>query len=642
MVKSFIACALLAVPAAVYGQKWVPTSAPALAWTCLSASADGTDLAAAVHGGGVYVSASSGRTWKQTSAPKMPWTSIASSADGKKLIAASSPGSLYLSADSGSTWIIGSNAPSTNWFSVASSADGSTLAAAVANGSVYWSTNAGAAWNDSQLPESPWSSVACSADGASLIAVANPGSIYTSTNSGSDWASNSAPALSWSAAAISADGSKLFAAATLGGIFMSTNAGQTWTQTTATNTSWFAIACSADGTNLLAGAIYNGLYRSTNSGLAWVKMQSPALGWSSTAMSADGTVLYAAAYGKGIYVPRFPFLATRYEGLFYDTNAVAVPSSGFVTLSSKSTGRFTAQLQLSGKSYSWSGAFSTAGFSSNSLARSGASPLTVRLQVDPHTGDPITGQVSDGTWTVPLTAYAATFSKSNACPQAGRFTLAFPGSDFPALEPGGDGYATLTVDALGNVSVGGKLAEGTAFSRKTLVSSGNETPLFATLYSGKGLLLGWLTFSNLPNSDVSGLVKWIAPSTAKPALYLSGFTSDLEAAGSSYRFTNGVPVLNISTGLVSLVYGDIPEGITNRVALTAASKVVNLSSNKLQLAVTPSSGLFKGSVVIPGTTKAVSFSGVVLQKQDIGAGFFLGTSESGRVVMEPEDSGAVP
>jgi hypothetical protein len=101
-----------------------------------------------------------------------------------------------------------------------------------------------------------------------------------------------------------------------------------------------------------------------------------------------------------------------------------------------------------------------------------------------------------------------------------------------------------------------------------------------------------------------------------------------------YAFTKGTPILNFSAGQVWLEFGNLPESFTNRIVF-GTNKVTNLSSNKLILTLTTSSGLLKGSVVNPATGKAILISGAVLQKQNIGSGYFLGTNQSGRVYFGP-------
>ena len=108
---------------------------PGIAWTGVSASADGQKLAAVARFAygtdpQIYTSTNAGGNWTARSAPALPWQSLAGSADGSKLVVSASRGLIYISADSGASWNATASA-NTNWFSVASSADGSRLFAAV-------------------------------------------------------------------------------------------------------------------------------------------------------------------------------------------------------------------------------------------------------------------------------------------------------------------------------------------------------------------------------------------------------------------------------------------------------------------------------------------------------------------------------
>jgi hypothetical protein len=119
--------------------------------------------------------------------------------------------------------------------------------------------------------------------------------------------------------------------------------------------------------------------------------------------------------------------------------------------------------------------------------------------------------------------------------------------------------------------------------------------------------------------------------TAK--FYPAGFTNETETVGSLFQFTNGVSVLNLPAGELWLGNGNLAQSFTNQFTLGNNSKVI--SSSKLSLTILTSSGLFKGSVVNPATEKTIPISGAVLQKQSIGAGYFLGTNEIGGVFLGP-------
>jgi hypothetical protein len=63
------------------------------------------------------------------------------------------------------------------------------------------------------------------------------------------------------------------------------------------------------------------------------------------------------------------------------------------------------------------------------------------------------------------------------------------------------------------------------------------------------------------------------------------------------------------------------------------NKVLNLASNKMTLTISLPTGLFNGSVTVPGATRSTPFKGALFQKTDFGSGFFLGTDQSGRVLL---------
>jgi hypothetical protein len=69
------------------------------------------------------------------------------------------------------------------------------------------------------------------------------------------------------------------------------------------------------------------------------------------------------------------------------------------------------------------------------------------------------------------------------------------------------------------------------------------------------------------------------------------------------------------------------------VALSAASKVTNLSTNPLTLTITTTSGLIKGTVTDPTSGKVITLNGVLLQKLNEGHGFFPGTNQTGRLLF---------
>jgi hypothetical protein len=69
----------------------------------------------------------------------------------------------------------------------------------------------------------------------------------------------------------------------------------------------------------------------------------------------------------------------------------------------------------------------------------------------------------------------------------------------------------------------------------------------------------------------------------------------------------------------------------SHVTLDSKGRVKNLSSNQLSMTIDLTTGAFRGKAAAPGTTKTISFGGVVMQSVDSGSGYFLGANQSGFV-----------
>jgi hypothetical protein len=218
----------------------------------------------------------------------------------------------------------------------------------------------------------------------------------------------------------------------------------------------------------------------------------------------------------------------------------------------------------------------------------------------------------------------------------GRYTFVLPGSLAPGT-PEADGWGTLKVSAGGGGLGAGSLADGTRFSRKAPLSKNGAWPLYAPLYRLKGSLIGWLQFdTNAPLDDLRGLVDWFKLTQPEVRYYPAGFTNQTTLIGSRYVApTNSTNrVLALTDGVVILTGGDLSQAWTNSFVLGANNRVTNTSPNKLAVTLALGTGLFRGSFLDTGVVRTVSFSGALLQKSTNGFGFFPGTNQSGRVLLE--------
>jgi hypothetical protein len=204
--------------------------------------------------------------------------------------------------------------------------------------------------------------------------------------------------------------------------------------------------------------------------------------------------------------------------------------------------------------------------------------------------------------------------------------------------PGGDSYATLSIDAGGKFKLAGNLADGTKITQSGVVSGFGDWALYIPLYKGLGSFQGDVIY--LPGSTedyTAPTVNWFKPEMPTAKFYREDFATETIGSGALYTPpARGTRVIEITNGVVSFLGGNLMAPFENSITLGADNKVINNSSNKLTLTITATTGLFKGSVTPPDATKAISFGGVIYQKTDAAYGFFLGTNQSGQVsIMAP-------
>ena len=129
-------------------------------------------------------------------------------------------------------------------------------------------------------------------------------------------------------------------------------------------------------------------------------------------------------------------------------------------------------------------------------------------------------------------------------------------------------------------------------------------------------------------------MRWIKPARPGGKLYPAGFAVDSDVIGS--RYTPPIApenMLQITDGEVILNGGNLPDS-TNPVMFGPNSRLVNNGPNTLKLNFAPASGTFSGTFKEAGTTRIYPIKGVVLQRQNYGAGYAPGADQSGRVVFQ--------
>jgi hypothetical protein len=212
--------------------------------------------------------------------------------------------------------------------------------------------------------------------------------------------------------------------------------------------------------------------------------------------------------------------AEIYSGLFYPADGATPAGAGFftATLASQSGGAFSAKLLLDGESYPFTGKFDPSGDAQSLVPRAGKASLTAFLHLNLDSPDgPMTGVISTVDWRSILLAGRVEYNAASnpARANAGQFALVLAGGAGAPI-----GYLNLTNTANGSALVAGTLADGSKILRAAPTVKGAVVPLYAPLYSGKGVFLGWISFTNPPGQTDDCDAFWFKPGATNAARVL--------------------------------------------------------------------------------------------------------------------------
>jgi hypothetical protein len=215
---------------------------------------------------------------------------------------------------------------------------------------------------------------------------------------------------------------------------------------------------------------------------------------------------------------------------------------------------------------------------------------------------------------------------------AGSYTIIISGNDNDSSQPKGDGFATLTIGLDGKAAIRGKLSDGIAFSRSTLLTQDGECPLLLS-HGAKEFAVARLSIGQFGDHDIEGPLAWRRTQQSGQRLFPAGF----EIAPSIHGFRYVAPtnsqsgVLQLTDAVVVLDGGTLGIHFTNRVTFDSNNKILNESTNSLKISVRLNDGTFSGAIKAPGSTRAITVQGVVAQSQNYASGYFLGPNQCGRV-----------
>jgi sugar lactone lactonase YvrE len=335
-------------------------------------------------------------------------------------------------------------------------------------------------------------------------------------------------------------------------------------------------------------------------------------------------------------------LAGSYAGLIDNNN-------GSISLTFSSGGQFTGQLIFDGVKYAIIGALDSHGNFSGStqgafspLTGYTLIPITISANIAGGTtatnGTPITGTVNGTDF---FTAYGKqVFTKQ----KAKAYNVLFQPTESGTLIPQGNGYARLMVTAAGAATLVGDLADATKFSIPCILTGGtNNTLVVVSEVTSAYELTGDISISG---STCTGLLFWVKDPVTKVTKavpnppYKGGFNTTLAVTGALYTAPKaGKPaiVFDTTNSAVAAITGYFgapavgPLDLSAAISVAANSAITVTSTNELIIHLTPATGLFSGSLELPGakTSRGVAikttFAGAVVTNPaaPIAGGFFL-------------------
>lgn len=324
-----------------------------------------------------------------------------------------------------------------------------------------------------------------------------------------------------------------------------------------------------------------------------------------------------------------PFVALKgtYDGLFTNTNGVvSVATAGMLKqLTVQDTGSFSGTLLVGGASHAIGGKLDYSGANTNITVRAGEAEGTLKVAIALSSSNGVaqlTGSVAGSDWTATLDGGLA--SNSVAPAQFTLLLLPDTNSQPPTNSPGGDSYALITNKGA-NVNITGALADGATLNDATVVLPDGRVPVFDSLYSGKGLVIGWINL-DLTNS-AANTVTWVHPVTSS-GLYEHGFTNYLAADQIELNRWTNLPA-NTDFGSVltlSPVAGE--DGETNAITLSTGKASGSLPNGTIN----PKTGLL--TVNITGGDLKLTGHGAMINATN-GGGYFLTKTNSQAVLISP-------
>ncbi len=210
--------------------------------------------------------------------------------------------------------------------------------------------------------------------------------------------------------------------------------------------------------------------------------------------------------------------------------------------------------------------------------------------------------------------------------------------------PAGSGFAILRRGKKDSAVIIGVLPDGTAFSKKSVISLPNTFPFFAPLYRDKsGSLNGQLVLADTLVGEIDNALgtttHWQKSSRDRDKRFAGGFSTTMTAYGGKYKLPErGQPPLSVPPAGVLLATfdrGGLFTPLTTPFTFTGAKPIAGAIADdaaRATLKFTTRTGLISGT--FRPEAKPVKYRGIAVLRDNACAGYFLGTADAGSVAME--------
>lgn len=342
-----------------------------------------------------------------------------------------------------------------------------------------------------------------------------------------------------------------------------------------------------------------------------------------------------------------------YAGLLFDEtpgasaiprDAAAIPSpdqiaAGFATFALAKGRKFSARFQVGTRSVAIKGVMSEGRGTRVTRSRDGFDS-----DIRPTAGG-VEGRITFNGRTLILRMGQA-FEAAQGVPRpVSSFTMRFQPDTVaaPVNSPGvpaGSGFAIVRELKRSRALLVGVLPDGTAFTKGSVINGDKRMDFFTPLYKDKsGSLGGKLAFAD--NGDIDGdagtSTAWKKAAQPRDTRFARGFSTTLTPFGGKYTLpAKGQPPITVPVGkalLATFDRGGLFAPLSTKFTFAGAKPMSDpiTDSARAKAKFDARAGLVTGSFI--PTRKSVKYRGLIVQRDQQAAGFFLGTADTGSVVM---------